>query len=360
MGNGAGTGLEFFHWVLLVLSLSAILWMALARILKWPSLAYASLLPLVVAAFVLARYGVTLHWLVAVAWVAFFLAHLLTLRLLSNLLSDKVQRVAHVLGLWLGILVSMLATIEIFDHFLPDGRGSAWRWLAWALVPSLYLWRAARDQARFWPVTAFRREYRLYAAFPVMAAMMLWFWIANLTSSGACAPLPYIPLFNPLELGLLLVLFACWRWCLFSLPAAGESWKLLGRAVTVTACVSIVAVATLAVCRAAHTWADVPFDYHSMIRSMGVQAGWSIVWALVALILMIGGSIRKDRVLWLAGAVLTAVVVLKLFFVDLRDRGGLARIISFISVGALLLIVGYFAPMPPKKTEELEQERTIT
>jgi uncharacterized membrane protein len=360
MGDDLGIGLEFFHWGFFVLSLSAALWMALAHILKWRSLAHASLLPLAIAAFVLARYGVTLYWLAGVTWMAFFLVHLLTLRVLAGLLAGQVQRLAHVLGLWLGILVLMLTTIEIFDHFLPDERGSAWRWLAWALAPSLYLWRAARDKARFWPVAAFPSEYRLYAAFPVMAAMMVWFWIANLISSGACAPLPYIPLFNPLELGLLLVLFACWRWCLFWTPEAGESWKLFRQAVTVTACMSIVAVATMTVCRVAHAWAAVPFDPFSMTSSMGVQAGWSIVWALVALVLMIGGNIRKNRLPWQAGAVLAGVVVLKLFFVELRGHGGLAGIISFIAVSVLGLIIGYFAPMPPKKPEEPEREQTIT
>jgi uncharacterized membrane protein len=45
------------------------------------------------------------------------------------------------------------------------------------------------------------------------------------------------------------------------------------------------------------------------------------------------------------------VVVAKLFFVELSNRGGLARIVSFIGVGVLLLVVGYFAPLPPKRPE---------
>jgi len=40
-----------------------------------------------------------------------------------------------------------------------------------------------------------------------------------------------------------------------------------------------------------------------------------------------------------------------LFFVELSNRGGLARIVSFIGVGVLLLVVGYFAPLPPKRPE---------
>ena len=53
----------------------------------------------------------------------------------------------------------------------------------------------------------------------------------------------------------------------------------------------------------------------------------------------------------LLGAALIAVVVAKLFFVELGNRGGLERIISFIGVGVLLLVVGYFAPLPPRKAE---------
>ena len=44
-------------------------------------------------------------------------------------------------------------------------------------------------------------------------------------------------------------------------------------------------------------------------------------------------------------------MVAKLFFVELSNRGGLARIVSFIGVGVLLLVVGYFAPLPPKRIE---------
>jgi uncharacterized membrane protein len=43
------------------------------------------------------------------------------------------------------------------------------------------------------------------------------------------------------------------------------------------------------------------------------------------------------------------VTVLKLFVIDLSNRGGSERIFVFIAVGVLMLVVGYFAPMPPEK-----------
>ena len=48
---------------------------------------------------------------------------------------------------------------------------------------------------------------------------------------------------------------------------------------------------------------------------------------------------------------LLVVVVIKLFLVDRASGGSLERIISFIGVGVLLLVVGYFAPLPPRKAE---------
>jgi uncharacterized membrane protein len=73
---------------------------------------------------------------------------------------------------------------------------------------------------------------------------------------------------------------------------------------------------------------------------------------------MIGGHLRVRREIWIAGAVLIGVVVAKLFFVELSNRGGMARIVSFIGVGILLLVVGYFAPLPPKRAAQATVEPT--
>ena len=90
-----------------------------------------------------------------------------------------------------------------------------------------------------------------------------------------------------------------------------------------------------------------------MMNSMFVQASLSIAWALLALGLMIAGHRKLQRSVWVAGAVLVALVVTKMFFIELENTGSIERIISFIGVGVLLLVVGYFAPLPPKKEEKI-------
>ncbi|MDR0634012.1 MAG: DUF2339 domain-containing protein, partial [Azoarcus sp.] len=290
---------------------------------------------------------------------AFFIGHFVSLRTLADLFPATLRSGAHVVGAWLLVGVSMLAAHDALAHYLAsDGAGleNAWPWLGWALAPSLYLWLAGGGRDRFWPLTAFAREYRFQAALPIMLAMLAWFWAANALSAGEAAPLSYLPLLNPLELGLLLTLLACWRWSRAHLSQAGAGpWP--ARDITAVAGgLSLLAFITMAVCRVAHAWIGVPFHSGAMTASTEVQAGWSLVWSLFALALMIGGSRKGWRHVWMAGALLITVVVAKLFFVELDNHGSLARIISFIGVGVLLLVIGYFSPLPPK-TEAGRQER---
>jgi uncharacterized membrane protein len=66
---------------------------------------------------------------------------------------------------------------------------------------------------------------------------------------------------------------------------------------------------------------------------------------------MLWANRNKLRVSWFGGAGLMAVVVAKLFLVDLVHVGTLPRIVSFLVVGGLMLVIGYFSPLPPVKTE---------
>lgn len=265
-----------------------------------------------------------------------------------------------VAGCWLllGVLALELRylLLSLSEHY------NAWRWLGWALIPTAYLWAMAQARRLPWPVASFEREYRLWAAAPLAASMLAWFWLANANSAGDSDPLPYLPLINPLELGLLLCLGALFVWARDALPRLGLQPARAQQVVQGVAGLSLFALLTVMVMRSAHHWGDVPWQTSALFESMLVQAGWSIVWTLIALALMLFGHLRVRRELWLVGAALIALVVAKLFFVELGNRGGLERIVSFIGVGVLLLVVGYFAPLPPRKAEASapdEQESTV-
>ena len=104
--------------------------------------------------------------------------------------------------------------------------------------------------------------------------------------------------------------------------------------------------------RSLHHWADVPFRLDAMLRSTLVQASFSVFWSVLALGAMLFANRRRSRLFWVCGAVLLGVVVVKLFILDLSRIGGMERIFSFLGVGVLLLVIGFFAPVPPRNEEK--------
>jgi len=72
---------------------------------------------------------------------------------------------------------------------------------------------------------------------------------------------------------------------------------------------------------------------------------------MAALASMLSARWLKQRAEWFVGSALLALVVAKLFLVDLNDVGTVARIVSFVGVGLLILIVGYLSPLPPRMRE---------
>ena len=333
-----------------IAAVSVAIWTLFAARLRWASLGMLCTLLMPAAAAVLlvsahsyyhpaAQFG----WL---AWLAVFAVHFISLRRLAVVAPARVLSVAHVLGSWM--LIGVLALELRYGLLLLSSEYNAWRWLGWAILPSLYLVLAAAPRSWPWPVSAYPKEYRVLAALPLAVLMLGWFWLANSFSDGTAEPLPYVPLINPLDLGLLFALLGVYLWSRSVAPQRGPRAQWIAQGV---AGVSLFAFFTALVMRTAHHWGGVPFQLDALLESMLVQAGLSIVWTLIALGLMIGGHLRHRREVWLIGAALIAVVVAKLFFVELSNRGGLARIVSFIGVGGLLLVVGYFAPLPPKRAE---------
>jgi uncharacterized membrane protein len=107
--------------------------------------------------------------------------------------------------------------------------------------------------------------------------------------------------------------------------------------------------------RTIHYWDGVPYQADAMLASVLVQATLSILWTSAAFALMVVSRKRMDRRFWLAGAALLAVVVAKLFLMDLANTGTVARIVSFLGVGVMLLVIGFVAPVPPGVSEEGRQ-----
>ncbi len=339
-----------------VVVLTSVLALTLARRRDWKQLGLSTLATVpglaMAALFALESHGqhflpsTDLGWL---AWPLALLWHFVLLRAQPRWVSAQVLDFFHVAGLWLFLL---LGARECQAQLGRLGRlaapYSSWSMLGWVLVPVLLLWLLrSRALLTRWPLSEHRRAYLEWALAPVAAYLLLWCWTSNVLSAGDAAPLPFVTLLNPLELAHWLVLAALLLWCK---AVQGSSTLALKPAlVKGVASVTAWALVTGAVLRACHHYANVAWQSDSLYASWLAQAALSITWTLCGVGAMVWGHKRGSRVVWLGGAVLIGVVVLKLFFVELANQGGLFRIVSFIGVGALLLLVGYFAPVPPAK-----------
>jgi uncharacterized membrane protein len=199
-----------------------------------------------------------------------------------------------------------------------------------------------------WPVRAHSDLYRERGLLPIGLYLSAWVWVLILVSKGAADPLPFVPLLNPMDIAVSLVLVALLGWLRKDGREGG--WRF-PNAPWVYLATLFVWVNTIWI-RTAHHWLGVGFSPQAMFDSQTVQAGLALLWSLFGLAAMIMGTRSAHRHLWLAGAGLMGVVVAKLFLVDLSNTGTMARIVSFITVGLLLLVVGYFSPVPPRQRSE--------
>jgi uncharacterized membrane protein len=185
---------------------------------------------------------------------------------------------------------------------------------------------------------------------PLAVFLAAWTLYANVTKNGDPSPLPFVPVLNPLDIAVALSLVLIARWLAAVL---GPERELLWQRLRVPVYAAFGAAGFVWVngtlLRTLHHWAGLRFHIPSMLSSQLVQASFSILWTMLALGAMVVATRRGLRPLWIVGAVLMGVVVVKLFLVDLSGIGTVERIVSFIGVGLLMLLVGYLSPVPPKQ-----------
>jgi uncharacterized membrane protein len=342
-----------FHASLLFLSGSWALLSLIARLGAWrvADRACLALAPMLAAGTLMALSAVS-HpsaGLGVAAWPCAFAVHLSLLRR-HEMHSPGLAPLLHAVGL---CCLALLAAWELAWWIERAVEGSsAWPLIAWALVPALLvLGLSAYGQRITWPVVAQRGGYLVLGCVALLLFLLGWALYATVNSDGSAAPLPYVVLLNPLDLMLVGLGLIAIRWLmevrrLELMPSSAPQPFLLG---LLGAAAFIVANGMLL--RALHHWAGVPFDFDVMLGSVKVQTAFSVFWTVLALVAMVAAARRSMRTLWLVGAGLMGVVVVKLFLIDLSNVGGIERIVSFIGVGVLMLVIGYFSPVPPKSKE---------
>jgi uncharacterized membrane protein len=263
----------------------------------------------------------------------------------------------HVLGAWLLAGLAGWEVGHLLQRWLPEV--ASWQRLGGLLPLAGLVAAVAVAVLRLpqggpgagwmtgWPLRGRERLYLLPATAPMLAVAAMGAMAVSAADPTAPWPIPYLPLLNPIDVVVLTVLAGGVLWM----------WACKRRGLAVVDDVAVAAVGVGFVClnaallRSVHMWTAVPWRVDALFDSTLVQASLSLLWGVTGLLTMLGASRAASRAAWLTGAGLMGVVVAKLMLVDLASTGTVARIVSFISVGLLMMLVGYLAPVPPRDDE---------
>jgi uncharacterized membrane protein len=225
------------------------------------------------------------------------------------------------------------------------------------VLVALTLWAGralARGESR-WPLDRHAVGYGWVAALPIAVLTYAGAVSTAVGASGETAPLPYLPIINPVDLTLALAIAGLLAWrrtVLRADPLPAGAAQLASRGFTAAiGWLAFLAINT-AWFRFAHRWLGVPWTADALLADVVVQTGLAILWTMISLVLMVWAHRNARRQPWLIGAALLGLTVVKLLLVDLNSSGSGARIVAFIGVGALMLVLGYLAPLPPRRTSE--------
>ena len=351
-------------FVVAFLSVSGLAFGFAARSLSWPRARIAArvLLPLLLVCAVggiAQSANVGGHLFAnggAFAWMFAVLAWIVLLRMFdTDDATGSASSVATFGHVGLVVLVCMLLAQELawIARDYVDRR-SVWRDVPWGIVPALALMSIGALEGReSWPFAQHRNAYRVAAGFVLVAWMLMFALLVNLGNDGNPAPLPYVPLANPLDLSMGLVVGAIALWILRLSRAGIDVRSRVPREILYAVPSTLAFIwANAIVLRTIHHAYGVPWRIDALWHSTLVQTSLSILWTVIALAVMVFANRRSARGAWIAGATLLGIIVIKLFVIDLSRIGGVERIVSFIGVGVLLLVIGYVAPVPPIRREE--------
>ncbi|MDH5179416.1 MAG: DUF2339 domain-containing protein [Gammaproteobacteria bacterium] len=341
---------------LVFISISCVIFYQLFRRLAWPPMVYPALLTAPYAAFsYLTTYAFNhdryhpVQNFGYLVWPMVFAATIYILLRVKQTVKPVFINLGYLLLFWLLCILLAWQASWLMDK---AGTSHAWALLVELMILALLSWQVLRQtQAGYDYLGVSMQTGLLWGLGPVMLWFAGWILLGSFNYAGETVLIPYIPVLNPFGIGcviaLLLLLFWSWR--------IHNNVTRFARAATWTTYIIVPVLAFIALnsslARAIHQWTGVRFDLDAMLDSLVFQAGISILWTILAMVITITATRISQRLLWIVGMSLMGIVVGKLFLFDLANTNTLARVVSFLGVGLIMLVMGYFSPLPPHKED---------
>ena len=179
-----------------------------------------------------------------------------------------------------------------------------------------------------------------HSAYILVPITFIWSLSANFSLDGQLVGV-YLPLLNPLDLTLISILL----YQSYVALKVDSNYRTI--VLVICGLGAFVTVSSILVRGFASVWGTPTWEQGAWSVSM-VQTGLTILWTVIAMVLMFLANKKAIRLVWFAGIALLTMVVAKLVLIDMSNTSAVLRVVSFIGAGLLMLVIGYLAPLPPK------------
>ena len=179
-----------------------------------------------------------------------------------------------------------------------------------------------------------------HSAYILVPITFIWSLSANFSLDGQLVGV-YLPLLNPLDLTLISILL----YQSYVALKVDSNYRTI--VLVICGLGAFVTVSSMLVRGFASVWGTPTWEQGAWSVSM-VQTGLTILWTVIAMVLMFLANKEAIRLVWFAGIALLTIVVAKLLLIDMSNTSAVLRVVSLIGAGLLMLVIGYLAPLPPK------------
>lgn len=350
-----------FNTTLFFIAVSLFVYSVMGRLLQWRALECSTifLLPVIVLCafigFVDSLNGNPFANLGYISWITAFVVQYSLLYRSETSWPSKILDLWHAGTMWVYIFVVAWFFSYLVNYFIPGSN--IWGSLVWGLLPCIAILKLLILKNKFaWPLDEHGEAYLGWGLLPVVIFLAMWVLVVCF-NEGDSAPLPYLPIVNPQDIVQLFSLYFIYEW--LNQTRQGRLPGLVDLKpnflMKILAGIAFIWLNSL-IAHVVHFYVGVSYALEPMFDSAVFQASITIVWTITAFAIMGLASRLLQRKLWFVGASLLAAVVFKLMVIDLSDLDTVTRIISFMSVGILMLVIGYITPIPPKSSSNNNDE----
>ena len=288
-------------------------------------------------------------------WLLFFSIHILLIALLRKKTTEEtIPSTLHAAWLFTVVLAA-LSVITASGRYLTVYLNLANSWTSLAgILPTLALLLGITFISGKVLNVSQSHKKLLFSTLPSILMIILGLWfLVTLFLQGEPDPLPlYIPFINPLDLQQGFCIAGITLRLMQNRKRNKNTW--MENKYFAVMDVMLFLWITAIISRSVHFYAHIPM--YSMLKSHLFHLGIFIFWALYGIAHIIAGHKKSLRPVWIAGAVLTIVDIIKLLLFDLADTGTISRIVSFFIAGIILLFIGWAAPLPPSRPRESHED----